>query len=618
MTSTQVRVHFEPDGKSVFVLKGASLVEAAGKAGIILETPCGGKGVCGKCRVRVAKGEVECTPACREQLSEDEIAQGYRLACQTHVHSDAVIEVPAETRYFEQKILVEGAERETALEPNISKFFVEMEEPTLEDQRSDFDRLRDALAEKIPRVRADLDILRQLPDALRNDHFAVTAVMEGDELVALEQGDTTGRKFGVAFDIGTTTLVGMLVDLNTGRQAAVASRGNPQVAYGDDVISRISYAHENERGLEELQERVVAAMNEIIASLAQEAGVDRRSIYEAAVVGNTTMNHLLLRINPYYIAQSPYVASLREGVNVKARRLGVEINETGNLYALPNIAGFVGGDTVGVILATDLMDSDQLRLAIDIGTNGEIAFGSRERLVACSCAAGPAFEGARIQHGMRAAEGTIDKVLIEDGDVQVSVIGNAPARGICGTGLIDAVAELLRVGVIDPMGRILSGDELPGDLSDALRGRIVEGENGADFILVHGDQTRTGQPVKLVQRDIREVQLAKGAIAAGIAVLKNILGVSDDDIEEVLLAGAFGNFIRRSMARRIGLLPDIPLERIRFVGNAAGVGAKMALVSKSLREKAEEISRRTEYIELGGRPDFQQEFMMAMMFSEAG
>ncbi len=613
--TTNVRVHFEPDGKSVFVLKGTTLIEAAGKAGIILETPCGGKGSCGKCKVIVSQGEVECSEACRKHLSEEQIAAGWRLACHTHVATDAVVEVPCETRYFEQKILVEGAERETALEPNITKHFVQLGEPTLDDQRADFDRLRDALDGQVPTLHADLEIVRCIPDALRQSDFAVTAVMEGDEVVAIEPGDTTGCRYGVAFDIGTTTLVGMLIDLGTGKQLATASRGNPQVIYGDDVISRITHAIEHEHGLRDLQERVVAAINEIVAELAQTAGVDRQCIYETTVVGNTTMNHILLHVNPQYIAQAPYVAGMRRAVNVKARRLGIEINENGNVYAMPNIAGFVGGDTVGVILATGLMDSDELRLAIDIGTNGEIAFGSRKRMVACSCAAGPAFEGARIQHGMRAAEGAIDKVVIDD-DVALSVIGNAKPRGLCGTGLIDAVAELLRAGIVDSMGRVLSGDELPDRLSDALRARVVDGESGADFILVHASEAQNGQPIKIVQRDIREVQLAKGAIAAGIAVLKGVLEVTDDDITEVLLAGAFGNFIRRNMAKRIGLLPDVPLERIRFVGNAAGAGAKMALVGKQRRVEAERISRETHYIELGGRADFQQEFMMAMLFPE--
>ena len=615
--STTVRVHFEPDGNSIFVLKGTTVIEAAGKAGIILETPCGGKGSCGKCKIQVTRGQVESSDACKKRLSPEELADGFRLACQTHVAEDVVIHVPAETRFFEQRILVEGKERETALEPNIRKRYVQLAAPTLEDQRSDLDRIKDALDGEIPRVRSDIDVIRQLPDKLRDADFSVTAVLEGDEIITIEQGDTTGRNYGVAFDIGTTTLVGMLIDLNTGKQLTTASRTNPQVVYGDDVISRITYTQDKPEGLKELQERVVGGMNEMIGELSQTAHIDRNCIYEATAVGNTTMNHILLNINPWHIAQSPYVACVRRAVEVKARRLGLHINETGNLYAMPNIAGFVGGDTVGVILAADLMGSDTIKLAIDIGTNGEIAFGSKERIVACSCAAGPAFEGARIQHGMRAADGAIDKVLIQDRDVAVSVIGNVPARGLCGTGLIDAVAELLRVGIVDPMGRVLSGDELPADLSDEVRARVVRGESsGSDFILVHKEQSQSGQALRLTQRDIREVQLAKGAIYAGIQVLKSVLGVDNDDISEVLLAGAFGNFIRRSMAKRIGLLPDVPVDRIRFVGNAAGVGSKMALVAKQCRDEAERISRETEYIELGGRPDFQQEFMMAMTFPE--
>ena len=610
-----VRVQFQPDGKSVFVLEGTTLIEAAGKAGIILETPCGGKGACGKCCVQVVQGQVAPSDACRERLSDAQISDGYRLACQTHAQEDLVIYVPTETRFFEQKILVEGAERETALEPNIQKRFIQLDEPTLEDERSDLDRIKDALDGEMPGLHADLEIIRQLPNTIREADLKVTVVMEGSDIIAVEKGDTTSCNYGVAFDVGTTTLVGMLIDLNTGKQLAAASRTNPQVVFGDDVISRITYAMDKPEGLHELNEQVVAGMNEIIAEMVSSTGVDRGCIYEVSMVGNTTMNHILLKINPEHLGRSPFVAAVREGVEVKARSLGIHVHPDGNLYTMPNIAGFVGGDTVGVILATDLMAGDSVRLAIDIGTNGEIALGSKDRLLASSTAAGPAFEGARIQHGMRAADGAIDKVVMGD-DVLVSVIGNASARGLCGTGLIDAVAELLRVGIVDAMGRMLPQDELPSGLPDALRERVVAGEPGTDFVLVHAEATQNRQPLLLTQRDVREVQLAKGAIFAGISVLKGVLGVSDDDISEVLLAGAFGNFIRRSMAKRIGLLPNVPVERIRFVGNAAGVGSKMALIARDCRQAAERISRETEYIELGGRADFQQEFMMAMLFPE--
>ncbi|NOZ21021.1 MAG: DUF4445 domain-containing protein [Planctomycetes bacterium] len=609
------RVTFEPEGRSVFALEGTTVIEAAGRAEIILNLPCGGKGTCGKCRVEVPVGSPPHSEKELEHLNEDEVRRNVHLACQTHIHADMTINIPSETRFFEQKILVEGAGREVALEPGVKKVFVKVKEPCLEDQTADVDRVLESVKDMASDARVDLDTIRTVPDRLREGKFKITVVLNGNELLSIEGGDTTEHTYGVAFDIGTTTIVGMLLDLRSGKLVATASRTNPQVVYGDDVISRISYAMENKNGLAELQERVVAAINEIIAEICRQAGVNRRHVYEVFAVGNTTMHHLLLGVHPKNIAQAPYVAAVRKSIETRAADLGIHINEYGRFHAMPNIAGFVGGDTVGVILAAGMMHSDDLKLAIDIGTNGELAMGTKDRMICCSTAAGPAFEGARIKFGMRAADGAIEKVVIRD-DVEVNVIGRARARGLCGTALIDAVAELLRVGVIDSTGKILAPEEANGDVPDAVRKRIVPGDMGYDFVLVPGSDTPSGQPVLLIQKDVREVQLAKGAIFAGIQILKHELGVKDEDITEVLLAGAFGNFIRRSMAKRIGLLPDIPTDRIKFIGNAAGAGSRMALVAKGCRREAERISAETEYIELGGRPDFQNEFMMAMMYPE--
>jgi len=615
--SDSIRVIFEPDGKTVFVMRGSSVVEAAGEAGIILTMPCGGRGTCGKCRVQISQGAPPPTAADREHLSEKEIDEGFRLACQAHLDANATINVPVEIRLFEKKALTRQAYRETALRPNIAKRFLQLPKPTLEDQRSDLDRVLDAVADSHDGVWMELEIIRQLPHELRKTDYAITAVLEGNEIVAIERENTVGCTYGVAFDIGTTTVVGLLVDLNTGEEKALSCRTNPQVAYGDDVVGRISYAQDHPRGLDDLQRQIVACLNEITAELCQTAGIDEACIYEATTVGNTTMNHLLLHVDPTYIAQAPYTAVLRKAVNTKASRLGIQIHPNANLYTMPNIAGFVGGDTVGVVLATDIMDSERVALAIDIGTNGEIVIGSKHRLLACSTAAGPAFEGARIQFGMRAAEGAIEKVSFNE-DVEINVIGNARPKGLCGTALIDALAELLRYGIVDMTGRIVEPDQLPRALPEPLRRRVVPGKTGYDFVLVDGPATPNGQPILLTQRDIREVQLAKGAISAGIEILKSELGVTNDEIDAVLLAGAFGNFIRRSSAKRVGLLPDVPLERIRFVGNAAGAGARMVLATRECREEAERISRSVQYVELAGRPDFQQQFSMSMLFSEEG
>jgi uncharacterized 2Fe-2S/4Fe-4S cluster protein (DUF4445 family) len=420
----------------------------------------------------------------------------------------------------------------------------------------------------------------------------------------------------VAFDVGTTTIVGVLVDLTTGLRAGVASRTNPQIHFGDDVVSRIKYIEDHEHGLAELQKRIVNCLNDIILELAGEANIDLDCIYEATAVGNSTMTHILLGVNPSPIAHAPYVNVFRGPIDVGAPALGLDLNAYTNVHVLPNIAGFVGSDTVGVILAARLMHNEDVCIAVDIGTNGEIAIGNRGRIIVCSTAAGPAFEGARIRHGMRATEGAIDKVVIRD-DVEVSVIGGGRASGICGSGLLDVVAELLRAGVIDTSGRILTGDALPATVPDAVRRAVTTFNGQPAFVLVDGHASKTAEPILLTQRDVREVQLAKGAIWSGIRVLCSEFGVEPRDVSRILLAGGFGNFLRRSNAKRIGLLPDVPTPRIEFIGNAAAVGARMALRSRTSRLEAARISVKAEYVELGTRADFQMLFMESMMFPEA-
>ena len=636
MDDKEYKVTFEPEGKSVFVPEGTSLYEAAGEAGIILKAECGGGGVCGNCRVVVTKGAFE-QKGSERFLTPKEIGGGEVLACRASVKGDMVVEIPLTSRLFEQKILTDGVETELRLSPNIRKLFVKVKEPTLEDQRADLDRVWAAVsaalektAETPPKVA--LDVLRMLPEALRSKEpggspgpdtlgegeLGVTLVLDGDEIVGFEAGDTTASTYGVAFDIGTTTVVGYLLDLATGKQLAVAARTNPQTSYGDDVIARINYTMTKKDGLEEMHRRISSCMNDIIAELARSAGVEREAIYEATTTGNTTMNHLFLKIDPRNLALHPYVGALRSSIEERAEALDVRINRFGKVYAMPSIGGFVGGDTVAVILASELHRSEKLKFALDIGTNGELVMGNRERLVACSTAAGPAFEGARITFGMRASDGAIEKVVITERGVEVNVIGNAKPIGLCGTALIDSIAELLKAGVINSHGRMLRAEELPSSVPDFIRRRVVvHGKHGASFVIVAGNDTQTGEDILLTQKDVRETQLAKGAILAGYQILKSVLGVSDEDVTEVLLAGAFGNYIRREQAKRIGLLPDLPSGKIKFIGNAAGSGAKMVLLAKELRDEAREISRKTEYIELAVKADFHRIFADSMFFPES-
>ncbi|NPV53805.1 MAG: DUF4445 domain-containing protein [Firmicutes bacterium] len=643
-------------GKQISVEEGTTLLDAIVQSGMRIRASCGGKGTCGKCRV-YASGELSPVTSREEAfLSPGELAAGLRLACQARALGDVDIRIPSETQITRAQILtagVVGDGREEQgqghghalqVDPLVRKVYLELDLPSLDDTDADFERLERKVAAtprlRVPRVSAGLDVIRRMPFIIQEADYKVTAVLNSLEaeapatatvmatILALEPGDTTDRCYGVAFDIGTTTVAGFLMDLVTGREVGVASRMNAQAAYGDDVISRIGFARDNPDGTDRLQEKIIGVLNSIIDDLTRDSGIEKDNIYLMTVVGNTCMHHLFLGVNPGQLGVSPYVPVIKSLLAVPARDLGISINPTAPVVVLPNIGGFVGADTVGVILATSLYRGDELRLAIDLGTNGEMALGSRERIVACSTAAGPAFEGSRISQGMPAMTGAIEWVEIND-DVEVRVVGGpgTPARGICGSGLLDAVAGLLRLGIIEETGRMLRPlecEELTGRrLPPAIARRVREGRRGLEFVLIEdfaddlADDHKAGGAggsVVLTQRDIREFQLAKGAIFAGTQILKGIMGVEDKDISEVLLAGAFGNYLRKESARAVGLIPQIPLERVRGVGNAAGTGAKMALLSKAQIMAAEALAGRVEYIELGSHPRFQEEFARAMFF----
>jgi len=610
----KVRVVFEPDGTRIFVHSGTTILAAATAAGITLNTPCGGNGTCGNCRVKITSGQTHSSDTECEILSGRDIAQGVRLACQARVESDLLVTIPQKTRAFEQKILVEGVATAVELSPHVRRVKLALSPPSIEDQRSDADRVLDAVAEARGQIgHCDITHLRRLPQMLRDCDFKISAIIAGDRVLGIERPDGPGV-FGAAFDIGTTTVVGVLVDLESGQEAAVASRTNPQVAQGDDVVSRISYVSQGITQREESSRLIIDCVNDILSELAGQAGIDVRDIYEVTFAGNTTMNHLLLCVDPTHVAQAPYVAALRQGMELTAHDLGVAVSPHANLYTLPNIAGFVGGDTVGVILASNIAHQDEMRMAIDIGTNGEIVVGSRDGLACVSCAAGPAFEGARIEFGMRAAVGAIERIDVKDGNIRLAMIGNERPHGLCGSGLIDALARLIEIGLIDETGA-LAGDPTGLDIPDAIkeRVRIVDGEPA--FFLALPAEAATSAGVYLTQRDVREVQLAKGAIVAGTRTLLAEMKTELEDVAGIDVAGAFGNYIRAESARTVGILPDVPTERIRFIGNGAGAGARMVLLNAEVRKEAERISRETRYIELAGRSDFQTIFMEAMLFT---
>lgn len=604
----KVKIVFKPGNIEGYFPKGTSIYEAGKSIGMIANTPCGGHGICGKCKVQILKGQCNPNSIEREKIAKDELKMGYRLACQTRINKEMTVFVPYSTRFMTARVLISGQKPKVKLNPIITKEYAKLQKPLPSNNVADFENIKRCVKREL---QVDVDLLREIPKKLRRAKFCVTLVMYGNKLIEVEQGNTVAQNYGVAFDIGTVTLVGTLLDLSTGAPLSATWRVNPQTALGEDIISRINYVNLKRSGIKELNSLIIGAINEMIDDLASNVGINRKNIYEVVIVGNTVMHHLLLMIDTQTLGVAPYIPTIKSPINVKAKILGIKINPHGNIYFFPNIAGFVGGDTVSVILASLLHKSDKIKLAIDIGTNGEIVLGSKHRLLCCSTAAGPAFEGTHIECGMPAFDGAIEKISIENDNLQYNVIGGQLPKGICGSGLIDAVAELLKIGVIDKTGRILSKNTLRAKLNNKLLERIIETGNGSSFLLAYGEDDKR---IVLTQQDIRKVQLAKGAIRAGIEILKKQLGIDDKDIEEVLLAGAFANYIRVDSARIIGLVPPIPTTRIKFVGNAASTGAKIALLSREAREEAKRIAEFVEYVELAGRNDFQREFIKAMNF----
>jgi uncharacterized 2Fe-2S/4Fe-4S cluster protein (DUF4445 family) len=619
---SKVDIKFEPDNRHVRVTVGTTILEAAKVAGVSISVPCGGNGVCGKCRCRVISGQTNGTAAAGGSLSAQEIAAGWRLACQTAVDSDAVVYLPPDVRMARTAILEDSelSGPECAGGAATRKVCVELPAPSLADQRDDLTRLCDLLAASGNAV-SDMDAAAVLPAisrACRVEAFRVTGTLHGATLIGVEAGDKADQCYGIAVDLGTTTIVAYLVHLPTRKRLAVASEINPQVAYGDDVATRISYVLGSEGGLAVLRDAARGAVTDLVHSLCNEAGVSSRHVYELRLVGNATMVHLVLGADPRAIPLAPYIPAVHRAVSAPARDIGfTDLAPGARFVSLANIAGWVGADTVGVILSTAMHQGEGVRLAIDIGTNGEIVAGGADRLVACSTAAGPAFEGAQIRHGMRGALGAIDHVTLEADDLRVTTIGDAPARGICGTGLIDAAAALVRAGIVLETGRMMGPNvDAVKHLPKTLRERLVEVDGSPAVVLASRDECAGEGPIVLTQRDIRQLQLAKGAIAAGVQIALATLGADVTEVREVLLAGAFGSFVTPASAAGIGLFPTELEARARAVGNAAGAGALCALLSADAAEQARLIGDTVEYLELAGRPDFDTIFADQMLFPQ--
>jgi uncharacterized 2Fe-2S/4Fe-4S cluster protein (DUF4445 family) len=620
-----VKITFLPDKKNIEVNEGTTILEALEKVGININTPCGGKGVCGKCKVLVVEG-ITTASIEKELLSEGEIEKGFRFACQTKVFKDSIIEIPLEIRLDFNNVFSSKLKGDThhikksfSIDSDLRKVFLDLEKPSLDDQRSDWERIKDGLSlkkiENILNLKVPIDILKKIPDLLRKSDFKITITLQNNEIIDIESGNTVKNSYGIAFDIGTTTVAGYLVDLESGIELSAAAKTNPQVVYGDDVISRVGFAQQNKDGLLKLQKEIVNALNEIIKETAQRAKISSDNIYKMSIAGNTCMQHLLLGLNPSYIASSPYIPVIKEDLSIKTKDIPkLILKPNTNIYMLPNISAYVGADIAAGILATCMWKKEKNILFLDLGTNGEIVLSARGKLWACSTAAGPAFEGARISSGMRAAEGAIDKVKMDHRSFAYSVIKDDKVRGICGSGLIDLIAEMLRLGLINKSGRLTDREGCNAELGEEIRKRIIKGQKGNKFLLVEGKETENGDPVFLTQKDIREVQLAKAAIFAGIKILLKEVNILPEDIQEILLAGAFGNFIDKESARRIGLIPYLSLKKIKSVGNTAGRGAEIALLSEKMKKVCRDTAREVQYVELSSRSDFQDEFMDAMFF----
>jgi uncharacterized 2Fe-2S/4Fe-4S cluster protein (DUF4445 family) len=603
----RAHVRFEPEGQEVRVPAGTPVFDAASWNGLAIDSTCGGHGTCKKCKVRVVEGELPVSTVDPRAFTPEELNGGWRLACRAPARGELVIEVPPlQTR---PKAALVGVGRHVILRPSVQKRHIVLDEPSLEDQRSDLQRVLDALDDLEPRV--ELPVLRTLGKVLRQNDFDVTAVVCDDLLIDLEPGDTTSRRFAMAFDLGTTTVVANLLDLETGQPMAVESMLNRQQPFGADVISRVSATMLDEGALDALQGRAQETLAQLTQEVCAEAGVDPGEVYEITICGNVTMTQLALGMDPEPLSMAPFIVTTHEFPQLLAADLGVPVHARAPAFVFPSLGAYVGGDIVAGMLATGLTRDKRIRLFIDVGTNSEIALGNQDGVVATAAPAGPAFEAAQIRCGMRAAEGAIEGVALTD-DIALEVIGDVEPIGMCGSGLVDAVAELVRIGLLDHSGRFVD-DETATGISGTLAPRLTKiGEERVFVLSWKGDDPAAS--IYLTQRDIRELQFAKASIATGWKILFGEMGMEPEEVSQVLLAGSFGQYLSPAAAVRIGLVPRIALPRIVSAGNVAGEGSKIAALSLRERAEARSIVNEVRYVELSGRADFNDAFIDQLAF----
>jgi uncharacterized 2Fe-2S/4Fe-4S cluster protein (DUF4445 family) len=603
-----IRVNLLFNERPVRVPYGVTLFDAASWNGIAIDSTCGGHGTCKKCRIRIADDPPPPSSLDLRAYTADELRQGWRLACRTLATQDTTVEVPPLTT--RPKAATVGVGRQVILRPAVQKRYLELAEPGLDDQASDLERVLAQLDDLEPR--AELAVLRTLGRTLRAADYKVTAVVVDDVLIAVEPGDTTARRFGIAFDLGTTTVVATLLDLSTGTPVAVESTLNKQQPFGADVITRISATMLDPGALDKLGQLAQETLAELAQAVCAAGGVAPHEVYEVALAGNATMTHLVLGIDPEPLGMAPFILSTRLFPEVLAGDLGLPVHPRARAVVFPAFGAYVGGDITAGLLASGMDRDARVRLFIDIGTNCEIVLGNREWLLATAAPAGPAFEGAAIRCGMRAADGAIEVVTMTPDELGLKVIGDVEPQGLCGSGLVDAVTGLVRVGLLDESGRFVPAEQARAS-APGLAGRLTQVGQERVFVL-HWRGADAEDSIYLSQRDVRELQFAKAAIATGWRILLEEAGLEPGDVKQVLLAGSFGSYLSAASAIRIGLVPKVPAQRVVSAGNVAGEGAKMALLS--LRERAGGLALLEEvrYVELSDRADFNDRFVDQLAF----
>ncbi len=596
-----VRIEFQPSGKRIEAKPKTNLLQATRQAGFDLAVVCGGVGTCGSCRVKVIKGKMsDPTPEEEKKIPEVQLNKGYRLACQAIPESDCLVEIPLQSLSAPQRTQWEGKEVQTVLAPVVKSLEFALQPPTMADLLSDSNRLVENIINASGfTMEIPYPVEKELSSALREIHWTGKLVYSdsNNQKTVISIFPRKSRMLGLAVDIGTTKLAMYLMDLENGLTLCQIGEMNPQISYGEDVISRIAYCNKNADGRKHLQHVLITKLNEMITKCCKSAGVNLLPIVDAVFVGNTAMHHLVCGFPVKQLGEAPYVASVSEAISISATDLGLNMNPGARVYLPPVVAGFVGADHVSMLLATEAWKAKETTIALDIGTNTEIALIHEGKITCCSCASGPAFEGAHISTGMRAAKGAIERVQYEGGHFDIKTIENKPPIGICGSGILDAIVAMKIAGVVDHRGALLKNHSLVS-------------ENG--FLLVPANQSKTGEPIFITRGDVHQIQLAKGAIRAGWQALLAHMNLREKDIKKFIVAGAFGTYLRVESAVEIGMFPDLPLETFHQVGNAAGMGAKGLLLNSNFRNRAIKMMERIEYVELNNQPDFMNLYLQSL------